>query len=96
MTLFYDEEEGSILKISPRRIAAAVAIAAVGAIPLVVGSPAGASPQPVATISCTNARTPGGVKCLQAGEFCSHKPGYAAAYRRAGYRCNSKGRLEER
>jgi hypothetical protein len=37
----------------------------------------------------------GGVKCLQAGEFCSHKAGYAAAYRAAGYKCKANGRLEE-
>lgn len=38
--------------------------------------------------------TPGGVKCLGPGEYCSHKPGYAAAYHRAGFRCNASGRLE--
>jgi hypothetical protein len=48
---------------------------------------------PVATASCVNAQTPGGVKCLQAGEFCSHKPGYAAAYHRAGFTCKPNGRL---
>lgn len=43
-----------------------------------------------------NVRTPGGVKCLGPGETCSHEPGYAAAYRRAGFRCNREGRLEDR
>jgi hypothetical protein len=43
-----------------------------------------------------NVRTPGGVKCLGVGEYCSHGPGYAAAYRKAGFRCNRSGRLEER
>ena len=40
------------------------------------------------------ARTPGGVKCLGPGEYCSHGRGYAKAYRRAGFRCNREGRLE--
>jgi hypothetical protein len=39
-------------------------------------------------------RTPGGVKCLGVGEYCSHAAGYAAAYRRAGFVCNASGRLE--
>lgn len=52
--------------------------------------------QPIASASCTNAPTPGGTKCLAPGEYCSHKPGYAAAYKRAGFRCNRKGRLEYR
>jgi hypothetical protein len=38
--------------------------------------------------------TPGGVKCLGPGEYCSHKPGYASAYHRAGFRCSASGRLE--
>ena len=41
-----------------------------------------------------NVRTPGGVKCLGVGEYCSHAAGYPAAYRRAGFVCNSSGRLE--
>lgn len=39
-------------------------------------------------------KTPGSVRCLGPGEYCSHKPGYAAAYHRAGFRCNASGRLE--
>jgi hypothetical protein len=72
----------------------------------VLGLSGGASAQPTASAShyCSayaeehfhdkNVRTPGGVKCLGVGEHCSHKPGYAAAYQRAGFRCNRKGRLE--
>jgi hypothetical protein len=76
-----------------KRILATVAIAAVGVFAAV--GPASASPahQPVASASCVNASTPGGTKCLQAGEFCSHKPGYAAAYARAGYKCKANGHL---
>jgi hypothetical protein len=40
------------------------------------------------------AQTPGGVRCLGPGEYCSHKRGYAKAYLRAGFRCNAKWRLE--
>lgn len=87
-----------------KRVASLVVIAAVGVIGLVGGAQAN---QPsayqgsvaVASRSCghgTPAQTPGGVKCLAAGEYCSHKPGYAAAYRRAGFRCNRSGRLEYR
>lgn len=78
-----------------RKVAAIVAIAATTAVPIALPGPAAAtSSGPGASISCVHAHTPGGVKCLQPGEYCSHKPGYASAYRRAGYRCNRSGRLE--
>lgn len=83
------------MKMSMRKVLATAAIAVIGAVPFVAG-PLASAQQPVASVSCTNASTPGGTKCLQPGEFCSHKPGYAAAYKKAGYRCNSKGRLEYR
>ena len=38
--------------------------------------------------------TPGGVRCLAPDEYYSHKAGYTAAYSRAGFLCNSSGRLE--
>ena len=85
-----------------KRVTAVLAVGAIGAIGLVGGASAqpAASPK-VAQVSrsCgygTPASTPGGVKCLGVGEYCSHAPGYAAAYRRAGFRCNRKGRLEYR
>lgn len=86
-------------------VTAAVLAVAVGALLGVSGASAGT---PVATASkvCSayarehygdvTARTPGGIKCLGPGEYCSHRRGYAKAYRRAGFRCNSKGRLERR
>lgn len=43
-----------------------------------------------------HATTPGGHKCLRVGQYCSHRPGYAKAYRRAGYRCKANGRLARR
>ena len=88
-----------------KRVASVAAVVAIGAIGLTGGASA---KQPVASASkyCSayaeehfgdkNVRTPGGVKCLGPGEYCSHKPGYARAYRKAGFRCNDKGRLEER
>jgi hypothetical protein len=91
-----------------RRVASVLAVSAIGLVGL-VGLVGGASAQqPTASASkyCSayaeehfhdkNVRTPGGVKCLGVGEYCSHKPGYAAAYRKAGFRCNRSGRLEER
>lgn len=77
-----------------RKSLTVVVIAFVGALGAWGLTPAPA--QPVASVSCTNASTPGGTKCLAPGEYCSHKPGYAAAYKRAGFRCNHKGRLEYR
>ena len=80
-----------------KRFLAVLAIGVAGVVPM-VGSQAAASAQvsnPAAHASCINARTPGGTKCLQSGEYCSHKAGYAAAYRAAGYKCASSGRLEE-
>ena len=80
-----------------KRIVLAVVTAAI-AFPVFGGaSPSTtASAAPIASTSCVRASTPGGVKCLAPGEYCSHKPGYAAAYRKAGFRCNRKGRLERR
>lgn len=86
-----------------KRVASVVAVVAIG----VVGLVGGASAQPAAhhnvaqiSKSCGNgdvsANTPGGVKCLGPGEYCSHKPGYAAAYKKAGFRCKADGRLVER
>jgi hypothetical protein len=69
---------------------AAVAVAAAFAAP----SGSALATGPVASASCVDAMTPGGSKCLQAGEYCSHKPGYAAAYHRAGYTCKRNGRLD--
>lgn len=80
-----------------KRYLAVLAIGVAGVIPL-AGTQAAAvakTSNPAAHASCIDARTPGGVKCLQSGEFCSHKAGYAAAYRAAGYKCKANGRLEE-
>jgi hypothetical protein len=90
----------SVLK---RRVASVLAVAAIG----VVGLVGGASAQPAGSLgggaqiskSCgygSPHETPGGVKCLGPGEYCSHKPGYAKAYKRAGFRCDAEGRLVER
>jgi hypothetical protein len=77
-----------------KKYLAVLAIGVAGVIPL-VGSQSAAIAQPVAHASCLEARMPDGLKCLQSGEYCSHKPGYAADYRRAGFVCKGNGRLEE-
>lgn len=83
-----------------KRVASVVAVAAIGVLGLVGGASAQPAANPnVAQVSklCgygTPASTPGGVKCLGPGEYCSHKPGYSAAYRKAGFRCNASSRLE--
>jgi hypothetical protein len=86
-----------------KRVASVVAVVAIGVVGLVGGASAQPASSPnVAQVSksCGNgdvsANTPGGVKCLGPGEYCSHKAGYAAAYRKAGFRCNRERRLEER
>lgn len=78
-----------------KKFAATLAISVVGAIGLIGPGPL-ASAQPTASASCVNASTPGGTRCLAAGQFCSHKPGYAAAYRHAGFRCKKNGHLTYR
>ncbi len=85
-----------------RRVASVIVVAAIGAVGLVGGASAHSpAPQRVAQVSksCgygSPASTPGGEKCLGPGEYCSHKPGYAAAYKKAGFRCDADGRLVER
>ncbi len=39
------------------------------------------------------AQLPDGTKCIGVGEYCSHAPGFARAYREYGFVC--KGRLEK-
>lgn len=45
--------------------------------------------------SYKHAVTPGGHKCLRAGQYCSTKPGYASVYKSKGYVCKG-GRLKNR
>jgi hypothetical protein len=58
-----------------------------------------AAPTAQAAHSCSSgykhAVTPGGHKCLRAGQYCSTKPGYASVYRSKGYVCRG-GRLRYR
>jgi hypothetical protein len=87
-----------------KRVASVLAVVAIGVVGLVGGAqasqPAGQTLAVAhASKTCghgTPASTPGGVKCLAPGEFCSHKRGYAAAYRHAGFRCKPNGRLAYR
>jgi hypothetical protein len=79
-----------------KKILATLAIAGLGILGAVAPATAASTPQSVASASCVNAATPGGTKCLGPGEFCSHKPGYAAAYRHAGFKCKANGHLAYR
>ena len=88
-----------------KRVASVAAVVAIGAVGLVGGASAR---QPVATASkvCSayaeehfgdvTAHLPDGTKCIGAGEYCSHKPGYGNDYRHAGFVCDREGRLAER
>jgi hypothetical protein len=75
-----------------KRYLAVLVIAIGGAIPF-IGTEAVVAP--ATALACTKEHEPDGTKCLQAGEYCSHKADYAAGYRKAGYYCASNGRLEE-
>jgi hypothetical protein len=85
-----------------KRLASVLAVAAIGVIGLVGGASAQPAGQGAAQISSScsagyvPAVLPDGSRCLRSGEYCSHKPGYAAPYRRAGFRCDAEGRLVER
>jgi hypothetical protein len=83
-----------------RRLAGLLAalglIAAAPAASATAGSTA--TPQAVAAKSCSSgyvhAVVPGGAhKCLRAGQFCSHRRGYARVYHRAGFYCKGNGHL---
>ena len=84
-----------------RRLSIAFAIAALAAAaPASSGHADTTGPVAIAAKSCSagyvHAVTPGGHKCLRAGQFCSHGPGYSSVYRRAGYVCASNGHLRYR
>lgn len=80
-----------------KKYLAVLAIGVAGVLPFAApqASAVAQPANPAAHASCIDASTPGGVKCLQSGEYCSHKAGYASAYRRAGFKCKASGRLEE-
>jgi hypothetical protein len=80
-----------------KKYVAVLAIGIASALPLAAPQASAVAQvgNPPAHASCIDASTPGGVKCLQSGEYCSHKAGYASAYRRAGFKCKANGRLEE-
>jgi hypothetical protein len=88
-----------------RKPVAILAIAALVGVPI-IAPPISPAASGVATASkyCSsyaesrygdrNVHTPGGEKCVGVGEYCSHAPGYARAYRSVGLRCNREGYLE--
>jgi hypothetical protein len=77
------------------------ALAAALTMAVVPNLAAAAVESPVARVahSCStgykHAVTPGGHKCLRAGQYCSTKPGYQRVYKSKGYIC-SRGRLKYR
>jgi len=87
---------------SMRRIATTAAIACAMLLPgtaTAVAQPQAPPPVAHAAHSCSSgykhAVTPGGHKCLRAGQYCSTKPGYASVYKSKGYVCRG-GRLKYR
>lgn len=70
-------------------------------LPAATAHAARTDPAPVAHVShsCSSgyrhAVTPGGHKCLRAGQYCSAKPGYGSVYKSKGYVCRG-GRLRYR
>ena len=81
-----------------------VALLVVALVPLAT-SGAAASPAPQLRKVCSayarehfhdvTAHLPDGTKCIGEGEYCSHGPGFARAYREYGFVCKANGRLEE-
>jgi hypothetical protein len=82
-----------------RRFAALLAaVALVAAAPTAAASSDTHASPVVAAKSCSSgyvhAVVPGGAhKCLRAGQFCSHRRGYARVYHRAGFYCKRNGHL---
>jgi hypothetical protein len=82
-----------------RRLAGLLAaLALIAAAPTAAATADSHASQVVAAKSCSagyvHAIVPGGAhKCLRAGQFCSHKRGYARVYHRAGFYCKSSGHL---
>ena len=84
-------------------LAATATLLAVPATALPAAASAVPSPRPLKACSAydkehfhgVTAHLPDGTKCLQVGEYCSHAPGFARAYREYGFYCDSEGRLED-
>lgn len=81
-----------------------VLVISVAASALVATSGATARPSPQLRKKCSvyaeqhfhdvTAHLPDGVKCIGAGEYCSHGRGFAHAYREYGFVCKANGRLK--
>ena len=88
-----------------KRYLALVVVAALAVLALSGLSTATARPAPELRKVCSayaeehfhdvTAHLPDGTKCIGAGEYCSHGPGFARAYREYGFVCKANGRLEE-
>ncbi|MFT3865857.1 MAG: hypothetical protein QM729_16450 [Solirubrobacterales bacterium] len=88
-----------------RKYLAALAISAIasGLMAAAGGATAGPTPQLLKACSAyakehfhdVTAHLPDGTKCIGAGEYCSHRRGFARAYREYGFVCKPDGRLEK-
>jgi hypothetical protein len=86
-----------------KRYLLVLALSVAALMPLAASGSAAARPTPQVRKVCSayavehfhgvTAHLPDGTKCLEVGEYCSHAPGFARAYREYGFVC--KGRLEE-
>lgn len=85
-------------------MALVIAATLLAALAIALPAPATATPTPLLRKACSayskehfhgvTAHMPDGIKCLEPGEYCSRRPGFARAYREYGFVC-SAGRLEE-
>jgi hypothetical protein len=88
-----------------KRYLAVFAVVACAAISVIGTGSAGARPAPELRKVCSayaeehfhdvTAHLPDGTKCIGEGEYCSHRRGFARAYREYGFVCKADGRLEE-
>ena len=88
-----------------KRYLAVLAVSVCAVVPLASLSSADARPAPQLRKVCSayaeehfhdvTAHLPDGTKCIGAGEYCSHAPGFARAYREYGFVCKADGRLED-
>jgi hypothetical protein len=91
--------QGKGTPVTTRRLAGLLAaLALIAAAPAASATADSHATPVVAAKSCSagyvHAIVPGGAhKCLRAGQFCSHKRGYARVYHRAGYYCKRNGHL---
>jgi hypothetical protein len=88
-----------------KRYLLVLAVGAAALAPMASAGGAAARPAPQLRKACSayaeehfhdvTAHLPDGTKCIGVDEYCSHRRGFARAYREYGFVCESDGRLEE-